>query len=391
MKKLNRNVVVLSFVSFFNDLSNGMIQSVMPVFLNVTLGVPPSGVGLIEGAADAIASVLKIVSGRISDRTERRKLPTMLGYALSVGTRPLLVIASSFASIAALRIIDRVGKGFREAPRDALLAESADQGDLGRSFNFNRGMDALGGMLGPLIALAILPLIGNDYRTLFVIAFIVGILALLSFVFVREAPKRVRVFSENDAEPSLRSERKLLLFVASIFVYGLGTIPLALVLLRPVELGMQYALVPLLYLLYNMAFVASTAPFGRLSDRIGERIVIVIGFVASIAGYILLASTHSLAGVVVAFVLFGKGAAATDGIGRALAAKLVSPRLLATSEGLLNAAIGFSSLIAGLAAGYLWEVWGAPAAFLYAAAVSLIGLGIFALVSFNGWVRYRAE
>jgi len=379
---LKKNIFFLGLVSLFNDFSNEMIQSVMPVFLGVTLGVPALGIGLIEGLADAAASFLKIFSGWFSDKTGLRKLPAILGYALSVSTRPFFILASSFNHILTIRLVDRVGKGFREAPRDALLSESADHKNLGRSFGYHRAMDALGGMMGPLAAFLILPAIANNYRLFFALAFGVGLFSILSFALVKEVrrPADNKKLSRLDLG-LLKKNQAFKLFIAAIFVFGLGTLPTTLMLLRPIEIGFEPAVIPLLYMIYYVIFVSLAFPLGKLSDKIGERTVIALGFLSAIVAYAGLAFGSSIFLIASAFMFFGLYSASTDGIERALAAKLVNRELLATGQGILNAAIGLSSLLAGLIGGGLWTFFGARSAFIYGMAAAAIGLLAFTRVS----------
>ena len=379
-----KNVFFLGLVSLFNDFSNGMIQSVMPVFLSVTLGVPPVFVGVMEGAADAVASFLKIISGYVSDRVQKRKSLAILGYALSVIVRPLYVVASSFGRILSIRVVDRIGKGFREAPRDALLSESVERRELGKSFGFQRAMDGAGGIAGPLGAFIILSFYGADnYRPLFFIAFGIGILALLSFVFIKDVP-------DGDKKPPTRfnmrifkKNKKFVLFLLAIFIFGMGTLPITLMLLRPIEIGAGLGNIPLLFLIYSLVFVVAAVPFGKLSDRVGERFVIPLGFISAIACYLILGTvSDSVWMAVVAFSLFGIYSAATDGIGRSLTAKLVDSDLLATGQGFLQTAVGVSSLLAGLIGGLLWTKLGAFWAFAYGATFAALGLIIFLVINF---------
>lgn len=387
---LRRNVFFLGLVSLFNDFSNEMIQSVMPAFLAVTLGVPPVGIGLIEGAADAVASFLKIFSGWFSDKIGRRKLPALLGYALSVSTRPFFALAANFSEVFGLRIIDRVGKGFRDSPRDALLAESADPRELGKSFGYHRAMDAVGGMLGPLVAFLILPLLGGSYSKLFMIAFGVGLLTVFAFVFVKEASR-----PKGSALPKLnreffREHRRFSFFILSIFVFGLGTLPITLMLLKPISLGISVANIPLLYFIYSVTFVGAAIPLGKLSDKFGKRKTIVIGFAMAVASYLILARAETALAAVAAFIALGFYSAATDGIERAMTARLVNPDYLATAEGLLNAAVGISSFLAGLVGGFIWTASGPAYALYYASALSAVGAIIFIVFNFSEFSRDEA-
>jgi MFS family permease len=389
---LKKNVFFLGLVSFFNDFSNEMIQSVMPVFLSVVLNVSPMSIGLIEGVADAVASFMRIFSGWFSDKIGKRKMPALFGYSLSVSTRPFFALASTFTQVFSLRIIDRMGKGFREAPRDALLVESANHEDLGKSFGYQRAIDALGGTLGPIAAFLILPMLSftdNKYEILFFIAFAVGLLSIISFHFVKEIPR-----SDKNPLPKLNREffagnKNFTLFLMAVFIFGLGTLPIVLMLLRPIDLGLALTSVPLVYFLYKIVFVSTAVPLGKLADKIGERIIISGGLLVAIIAYFILAFSDSIVSVMVAFALFGIYSSATDGIERALAAKLINKELLGTGEGLLNAAVGISSLFAGFIGGGLWTIYGSEAAFLYGAFVSILGLFIFLLISFNGKVKSK--
>jgi len=384
---LRRNVFFLGLVSLFNDFSNQMIQSVMPAFLAITLGVPPVGIGLIEGGADAVASFLKIFSGWFSDKIGKRKLPAIFGYALSVSTRPFLTIASNFSEVLGIRVVDRIGKGFRDSPRDALLVESVDEKELGKSFGYHRAMDAMGGVLGPLGAFIILPFIHGSYQKLFIIAFWIGLLAIFSFVFVKEIKKKDGVVLPKITKAFFKSHRRFVYFLVSIFVFGLGTLPITLMLLKPIDLGIKIVEIPLLYFIYNITFVIAAIPFGKMSDKFGKRKTIIIGFIMAILSYVILALANSVIFAVLAFVFLGIYSAATDGIERAMTAHLINPQYIATGEGLLNAAVGVSSLLAGLIGGLIWTISGPTYALYYAAALSAVGAIIFIVFNFGEFSR----
>ncbi|HQA95984.1 MAG TPA: MFS transporter [Candidatus Colwellbacteria bacterium] len=387
---LHRNVFFLGLVSFFNDASNQLIQSVMPAYFSTVLGIPPFFVGLIEGASDAISSFARVFSGWFSDKIKRRKLPSIFGYALSVATRPFFTIISGFNDAFLLRMVDRAGKGFREPPRDALIVESVEKKDLGVSFGFQRAMDAAGSLIGPLLAIWFVKLYDGDYQRFFVFSFWLGLFAVLTYVLVKE--KRDSSESEGIVAEELdfrliKRNKELLLFVASAFIFGLGELPIALMLLRPIEIGIGTLNVPLMYFLYGLAFTLAAIPFGKWSSKVGERIVIVIGFLAAIVAYSVLAATASFWPTIVAFALYGLYPAAAEGARKILIAKLVEPQLLATGQGLLQTAIGVSSLFAGVIGGALWTKFGAQTAFVYGATMSFTGLFVFSLVSFNNFFR----
>ncbi len=376
---LKKNVFFLGLVSLFNDFSNEMIQSVMPVFMATVLGVPPVAIGAIEGIADAVASFLRILSGWLSDRFGRRKSFAIIGYAISISVRPFYAFASSFSSIVKLRIVDRIGKGFRESPRDALLSESADHSELGKSFGYHRSMDAIGGIMGPATAVILLPFFGGSYQGVFLVAFGIGLLSLFSFFFVSETrkepvPAKMSFRFNTDI---FRENKEFVYFLSAIFIFGMGTLPITLVLLRPLEAGAMPATIPLMYLVYSLSFVIAAIPFGRLSDKIGERFVIPFGFLMAMSAYFIFALSSSLPLIIMAFTLLGICSAATDGIERALASKLIKPELLATGQGFLHSAIGISSLLSGVLGGLIWTVFGSSYAFIYSAGFSLLGLIFF--------------
>ena len=373
------NVFFLGLVSLFNDFSSEMVYSVMPAFLTIVLGAPPIFVGLLEGFADALARFLKIFAGWFSDRIGKRKILSVFGYSLSTATRLVLALVTNFWHVFFLRAIDRVGKGLRDSPRDALLAESVEKQEIGRSFGYHRAMDTIGGTLGPLAAVLLLPILSGNYRSLFIVGFFFGILAILSFVFVKDIPKK-----ESQTLPrvpftlSLKGfSRDFKFYIFAVFIFGLGFMPISLVLLQSKVMDFNGAAIPLMYFIYSLSFVIFAIPFGRLSDKIGERKVLILGFLSAIVACAVLAGFNSPAGVVAGFVIFGLYSAMTDGVQRALASKLAAAEKLATGQGFLNAAIGISSLLAGLAGGAIWTFWGSAAAFVYGIALMSIGLLTF--------------
>ncbi len=383
---LRRNVFFLGLVSLFNDFSAEMVYAVMPAFLTAVLGAPPVFIGFMEGFVDAFASILKIISGWFSDKIGKRKLPAVIGYALSVSTRSFLAFVGSFWSVFGLRVVDRVGKGLRDAPRDALLSESVLPEELGKSFGYQRAMDTIGAILGPLTAVALLPILNQNYRELFLIAAGLGILAVLAFIFVREVKTKEEIIPPRPVPFtfSLRNfTYEFKVFLAAIFVFGIGVMPVSLILLKSYDVGLPATMIPLMYLIYTAAFAMLAVPFGRLSDRVGERTVIVGGFGFAIFAYIVFAFTNSFAGLVTALVAFGAYSAMTDGVGRALTTKLVLPTQVATGQGFLQSAVGLSSLVGGTVGGLIWTFFGSTPAFAYGAVMMIAGLLVF--IRLNGY------
>ncbi len=380
------NVFFLGLISLFNDFSSEMVYSVMPAFLTVVLGAPPIFVGFVEGFSDALSSLLKIFSGWFSDRIGQRKVLAVIGYSLSIATRIILFIVTNFWQVFGLRAIDRIGKGLRDSPRDALLAESVEKSEVGKSFGYHRAMDTIGGTLGPLAAVFFLGLLGGNYRGLFLIGFLFGILAIITFVFVRDVqrPKDTPAAKPAPFNLSLKQfSGQFKLYLLAVFIFGLGFMPISLVLLQSQKVGFNIIAIPLMYFIYSLSFVIFAIPFGHLSDRIGEKKVIAIGFLTAIFAYIFFAVIGGLPGVILGFIILGFYSAMTEGVQRALASKLVGGEKLATGQGFLNSAVGISSLLAGLIGGLLWTFVDSGAAFAYGIAVMFAGLLILMSINLN--------
>lgn len=377
------NVFFLGLVSLLNDFSSEMVYSVMPAFLTVVLGAPPVFVGFVEGFADALASFLKIFSGWFSDRIGKRKILSVIGYSLSTSTRFVLSLVSNFWQVFILRAFDRVGKGLRDSPRDALLAESVERQELGKSFGYHRAMDTVGGTLGPLAAVLLLPLFLGNYRMLFIAAFIFGTLSVLAFIFVHDIPRKIPPAPLSERKfagftLSLKNfSREFKIYVLAVFLFGLGVMPISLLLLQSQTTGLNITAIPLMYFVYSLSFVIFAIPFGKLSDKIGERKVLILGFIAAMFAYFVLVNFASIIGIIAGFIIFGAYSAMTDGVSRSLASKLVTQDQLASGQGFLNAAVGISSLLSGVAGGAIWTFFGPAPAFTYGIALMSIGLLVF--------------
>lgn len=394
MKKifgLASNVFFLGLVSLLNDFSSEMVYSVMPAFLTVVLGAPPVFVGFVEGFSDALASFLKIFSGWFSDRIGKRKILSVIGYSISTSTRFVLSLVSNFWQVFILRAFDRVGKGLRDSPRDALLAESVEKQELGKSFGYHRAMDTVGGTLGPLAAVLLLPLFLGNYRMLFIAAFIFGILSVLTFVFVKDVPRpKDKPLPKIPFTLSLKNfSREFKIYVLAVFLFGLGVMPISLLLLQSQTNGLNITAIPLMYFVYSLSFVIFAIPFGKLSDKIGERKVLILGFIAAMFAYFVLANFASTIGIIAGFIIFGAYSAMTDGVSRSLASKLVTQDQLASGQGFLNAAVGISSLLSGVAGGAIWTFFGPVSALTYGIAIMAIGLIVFMIYNYKyGTYRY---
>ncbi len=376
---IEKNIFFLGLVSFFNDFSNEMIVSIFPAFFKSVLKSGAASLGLIEGIADGLANITKIFSGNLSDKIQKRKALAIIGYVISVATRPFYLIASMPAHVLGIRVADRIGKGFREAPRDALLSLSAPQNELGRSFGFHRAMDSLGSILGPLAAFFILRALPDNFNTIFVSAFIIGTLAVFSFIFVKEVSgvfRHKHHFDWNKKHP-----KHFKIFLASIFILSMGNLPTALLLLRTQDLGLTLSFIPLFYLFYNVSYTLFSYTAGKIADRLGDRKVIFTGYSFLCFSYLLIIYDHTLAALAAGFIVLGLFSALTDGVQRSYIARFTKEEERGSAYGYLNASIGFGSLLAGIVGGLLWQSYGPTTAL--SASVTLIILGLIVFSASN--------
>lgn len=376
---------MMGLVSLLTDASSEMVYPVLPLFLTGVLGAPVAAVGLIESLAEAAASFMKIGSGWLSDRVGKRKPLIALGYSLSNLAKPVLALSASWPAVLLLRLTDRLGKGIRTAPRDALIADSADEAQRGRSFGVHRALDTFGAAIGPLIAWAVLTLSPGAFRTVFLISAIPGTLAIvIAIAAVRDIPSRAK------ATPRVRVSlkdlsRPLAVFTVISGVFALGNSSDAMLILRARDLGAAPALVPLMYVLFNVVGALLAGPIGARSDRVGRRRVLVFGF----GGYALVYLGFALAGSQLApwllFALYGVPYAATEGITRAYVCDLAGPGARGTALGAYTFVLGIAALPSSAGAGLLWDAVSHRAPFAVSAA--LMGAAAIALASAGRWLE----
>lgn len=389
---LSWNVISMGAVSFLNDLSSDMIFPFIPIFLTATLGASASFVGLVEGIADATASVLKIVSGRLSDKRKIRKPFAVFGYGLSAVAKPILAIAAAPWHVLVVRFLDRVGKGTRDAPRDALISLSSEKKYFGRAFGFHRAADTLGAAFGPLLAFFVLPLINDNLRTLFILSFAASFFAVLILqIFVREVRdgESVSLIAEAGDSARIKTETAplkfqfknlglpFIVFLACATIFTLGRGSEAFLLLKARETGLTLALLPIIYFVYNITLAVFSTPVGILSDKIGHRNTFMLGMLVFSGTYLLFAGTNSLSAVWILFALYGFYAALTEGVGKAIVAGLVEEKLRATAYGIYSAFTGIALLPASLIFGLLWDKFGSSVSFYYGAFLGLLSFFIF--------------
>ena len=368
------NVLWLSVASFLNDAASEMIYPLLPLFLTGTLGAGAAFLGVVEGAAESASSLLKLASGWVADRTGRRKLPTLLGYGIASLARPLIALVTMAWQVLAIRLMDRVGKGLRTAPRDALLAESVAPERRGAAFGLHRAADHSGAVAGPLLASALLLALDGDMRTVFALALVPGVLTVLAVAWkVREtAPAARPADVPPPPMPRLRELGPVLpRYLAVLVVFTLGNASDAFLLLRAGQAGVPVALIPLLWGALHVSKAVFSVWGGRLSDRIGARRAIIAGWMVYAAVYAGFAFVRAEWQVWALFLVYGLFFGLTEGPEKALVAGLAPEGLRGSAFGAYHAAIGLAALPASVLFGVVWQVWSAQAAFAMGAALAL--------------------
>jgi MFS family permease len=382
LKKIPPGVVALGFVSMCMDTSSEMIHGLLPVFLVAVLGVGAIAVGLIEGIAEATAALAKIFSGAVSDWLRRRNPLLLLGYGLAAVVKPIFPLATSAADILAARFLDRIGKGIRGAPRDALIADLTPLAQRGAAYGLRQSLDTVGAFLGPAIALVLMAASGDDYRLVFWIAVVPAFASVLVILlFVRDA----EVPAASAARPAAFRVRELLTLPSAFWIVvgfasflTLARFSEAFLLLRANEQGLPAAQVPAILIVMNLVYAASAFPLGRLSDRMTRRSMLGFGIAVLVAADLMLAVGQGVAWVAAGSALWGLHMGATQGLLAAIVADAAPVKLRGSAFGLFHFAAGAALLMASVLAGLLWEGVG-PAATFYAgaalAAASLVWLG----------------
>jgi MFS family permease len=360
----------------FMDISSEMVHSLLPVFLVSALGAGPLAVGLIEGIAEATASVIKVFSGMISDYLGKRKILATLGYGLAAVAKPLFPLAPSIGWVFAARFVDRVGKGIRGAPRDALVGDLAPRALRGACYGLRQSLDTVGAFVGPLLAMALMSMTGDDFRFVFWVAVIPAFLAVtVLIVGVREpdvAPTRgaARLPIRFADVRGLGHAYWWLALVSSVLT--LARFSEAFLVLRAQTVGLATGLVPIVLVVMNVAYALSSYPAGRLSDRVDRRTFVAVGALVLVGGDLVLAVASSVEHVLVGVILWGLHMGMTQGLLAALVADATPTRLRGTAFGVFNLAAGVAMLGASTLAGWLWFRFGAPATFYAGALLTFV-------------------
>lgn len=366
------NVLILGLVSFFTDVSSEMIYPLLPLFLTGVLGAGPAFLGVIEGVAESTASLLKLISGIASDRVRRRKRLVLFGYSLSALMRPLIGGAGSPFTVLLIRTGDRIGKGIRTSPRDALIADSVDPSVRGKAYGFHRSMDHAGALIGPLIATLLLSYFVTDLRSVFWLAAIPGFIAVVLIAWKVSEAQRSAPLQKAQLRLSLLPAGPLRRYLLILFLFTLGNSSDSFLLLKAGTLGVPSFRIPLLWAFFHLVKMLSSMPFGALSDRIGRRWVILAGWCVYSLSYIGYGLATAEWHIWLLFAFYGLFYGLTEGVEKAYLADMSDPALRGAAFGWYNFAVGSGALPASLLFGLIWQRFGGVAPFLFGAALSAV-------------------
>jgi MFS family permease len=373
-----KNVTVAGLVSFFMDVSSEMIYPLVPLFLANVLGANKSVIGLIEGIAESTASLLKVFSGWFSDRIGNRKWLMAAGYGISTLSRPFVALATGWQHVMSSRFIDRFGKGVRTAPRDAIIAESADRTHLGRAFGFHRAMDTMGAVVGPALAFFLLGILSNDYRKVFWLSMIPGVIAVLLIIFfITEKKKVVAAHVDRPKLTMKHFDWKFKFFVAIATLFAIGNSSDVFLILRAQQIGIPTVMIPVVYLLFNLVYSLSSIPAGIAADRFGRKRVILLGFILFAILYYGFAIAESITAIWFLFAFYGLFMGLTEGIQKAFLATIIPQDFKATAFGVYTTAVGIAMFPASLIGGWLWDNISPSATFYFGAITATLSAILF--------------
>jgi len=388
LSQIPKGIWILGFVSMLMDISSEMIHSLLPLFMVTTLGASALAVGLIEGVAESTALIVKVFSGTLSDYLGKRKGLALLGYTLGAITKPLFAIAPTMGIVLTARFLDRVGKGIRGAPRDALVADIAPSHLRGAAFGLRQSIDTVGAFLGPLLAVGLMLLWANDFRAVFWVAVIPGAMAVILLLVGIKEPERHK--EEKRTNP-IRIENLKRLGKPYWWIVGVGAaftlarFSEAFLVLRAQQGGIPIALVPLVMVAMNLVYAASAYPFGKLSDRMSHTTLLALGLVVLIAADLILATNNNWSVVLAGVALWGVHMGITQGLLATMVADTAPADLRGTAYGFFNLVSGVSMLIASVVAGLLWDTLGASFTF-YAGTVFCV-LALLGLI----WLKGKSD
>ena len=380
--ELPRNVWILGFVSLLMDLSSEIYHALLPAFVTIFLGLPATALGAIDGIAEATANFTKLVSGRLSDKSQKRKPLILAGYGLAALAKPLFPLASSATAVMAARFIDRIGKGVRGSPRDAMIADESPPEIRGRAFGLRQSLDTIGALLAPLAAIALMWAFAGDIQAVFWVAIIPAVASvILAWVALREPEKHVDVAKPAPVLGGFRDlgpGTKRLLAVG--FLFALARFSEAFLILKGIEIGLSESWSPLTLVLFNVAFGVFAYPAGVLSDRMSPKSILGAGLAVLIAGNLVLAISSTMVGLALGTILWGAHMAMTQGIFARMVADSAPADKRATAFGAFWFVSGIGTLLASLAAGMLWDRSGSEMTFFAGAGVAAVALSMLSLL-----------
>jgi MFS family permease len=377
---VSRNTVLLAFTSLFADISTEMLYPVLPIFLTQTLHATGSVVGLVEGVAQATQNIVQGLSGWLSDRLQKRKSLALAGYLLSAVAKPLVGLAKVWQGVLGARFLDRLGAGFRSAPRDALIASSVADENRGRAFGLEGIGDNLGAFLGPLLGVVLLMSFHLGVRWIFYLAIVPGLLAVFMVLLVQEQP--VPVAAKSKIDVNLRQFPKLYWkYLLVIALFGIGNSSTSFLILQTKGIGASLEATILIYAGFNLVAALASYPAGSISDTSGRRSVLLVSFMIFFIAYLGFACAKNIVLIATLFVFYGSFQGIFRAVGKAFAADLVPEHLRASGVGWYSATVGLLGLVANLVAGLLWDRISHAAVFYYGAAFAVVGIiGLLVLI-----------
>jgi MFS family permease len=373
------NIFFIGLVSFFTDISTEMVYPLIPLYLVGAFGPTPALVGLIEGIAESLASLLKVFSGYLTDRFQKKKLTAFCGYAPGLLYKFALLFAGSWAGILGARVIDRAGKGIRTSPRDVLVSESADKENMGKAFGLHKALDMFGAGLGILIVYLLMRGSGGsyDYKRLFALSMIPAVLGLIMFVFIKEKKQeRQEIKREFFWKNINKIDSQLKLYLLVVFLFTLGNSSNAFLILKARAAGFDEVNVILLFFIYHAVAAVLSMPMGKLSDRIGRKNLLVPGYLTFALCYFGFAFAGSMISMLAVFSLYGVFTAMITGVERAFVAEIAPAELKGTMLGLHSTVAGIALLPASIIAGLLWNRFGDKVPFVFGACLSLLSAAL---------------
>jgi len=394
-----KNVFYMGLVSFFTDFSTEMIMSVLPLYIVKDLDLSRTILGAIEGSGEFINYIFRIPSGYISDKIGKRKILVIIGYGISTISKPFFILVTNFANTITVRIVDRIGKGIRTAPRDALIVDSVNESNTGKAFGIHRTLDQIGAIIGPLFAFLILELFGGNIQYIFLLSIIPGVISL--FILIYFVKDKIITDKKGIVEITFFSNLKNLFIENKIFVYlviilgifSLGAFNYSFVLLQPSDLGVEQNFVPIIYSIINITHTAIGIPAGILSDRIGKEKVLIIGFLLFVmAALLMYFSEHNNNNNIIYIIsiplIYGLYVGISETVQRALISKYVSEHNRGTAFGFYGLIIGICLLIGNITFGFLWDNYDISIALLYSLTLATLAI-VFQVGFFTNFFKFN--